>query len=112
MQNTYEVYRYIADGSTPLSELRRKKKKYKTEKLFSGTDYVLEIYLGVCITLAIIPFLLVFNAIFEGYIYRMLENIQELSNIAIGLTSIVVTMAVVIVVFDKNYYIVFSIKEV
>lgn len=97
---------------TPLGELCTKKKKYKVENLFSKTNYFCEIYLGVCITFAIIPFVVIFNAKFEEYIYRMLENIGELSNITMGLTSIAVTMAVVIVVFDKNYYIVFSIKEV
>lgn len=97
---------------TPLDELCKKKKKYKTEKLFSKTDYLSEIYLGTGITLAIVPFVLIFNAMFEGYIYRMFENIEELSDITIGLTSIAVTMAVVVVVFEKNYYIVFSIKEV
>lgn len=100
------------EEGTPFSELCRKNKKYKAENLFSKIDYFSEMYLGACVTLAIVPFVLLFNIRFENYIYRMFENIEELSNITIGLTSIAVTMAVVIVIFDKNYYIVFSIKEV
>lgn len=97
---------------TPLTELQRKRKSYKTQKLFWEVDYVNAVYMGIGITLVMISLLLIFNIIFEGYIYRMMENIQELSSISTGLTSIAVTMAVVIVVFDKNYYIVFSIKDV
>jgi len=97
---------------SPLEEFRAKNKFYKKEELYSNVDYFSEIYILVCITLAILPILALFNARYGVYICEMLDKIDVISNIVIGFTSIAVTMAVVIVLFDKRYYIVFSIQEV
>ena len=42
----------------------------------------------------------------------MIDKIEVVSNIVIGLTAITITMAVVVILFDKRYYIVFSIRDV
>ncbi|MFR5618099.1 MAG: hypothetical protein ACLTJ5_04370 [Clostridium sp.] len=43
---------------------------------------------------------------------EMIKKIEVVSTIVIGLTTIAIAMAVVIILFDKRYYIVFSIREV
>lgn len=96
----------------PLDDILNKKKFHKTEKIFSKIDYFSEIYLFICITLAIISFIAVLDVKYELYIYQMINNIGVVSSIVIGLTAIAITMAVVIILFDKRYYIVFSIREV
>lgn len=59
----------------PLDDILNKKKFHKTEKIFSKIDYFSEIYLFICITLAIIPFIAVLDVKYELYIYQMINNI-------------------------------------
>ena len=96
----------------PLEEFYNKKKFYKTEKIYSKIDYLSEIYLFICVTFAIIPFVVILDIRYEPYIYQMIKNIDVVSSVVIGLTTMAITMAVVIILFDKRYYIVFSIREV
>lgn len=42
----------------------------------------------------------------------MIKKIEVVCSVVIGLTTIAITMAVVIILFDKRYYIVFSIRDV
>lgn len=97
---------------SPVEEFCNKRKFYKTEKIYSKVDYLSEIYLFVCSTLAIIPIVALFNAKHESYIYEMIKKIEVVSNVLIGLTAIAITMAVVVILFDKRYYIVFSVRDV
>ncbi len=96
----------------PVEKLCNEKKFNKIEKIHSQVDYLSEIYLFVCVTLGIIPFVALFNAQYDLYIYEMIKRIDVVSSVVIGLTAIAVTMAVVVILFDKRYYIVFSIREV
>lgn len=97
---------------SPLEEIIGKKKNYRAKSIYVKYDYITEVILWLCVTLAGTPFLIILNARFEKYIYGMLDNIEVMSSIVIGLSAIVATMAVVVIVFDKKYYIVFTIKEV
>lgn len=100
------------DVATPIEEISDKKKCHKSEKLYSKVNYLSEAYFLGCITLGILPFLAKFNAQHDEYIYEMIKKLEVVSSIVIELTAIAITMAVVIIVFDKRYYIVFSIREV
>lgn len=97
---------------SPIEEFCDKKKFHKTEKIYSKVDYLSEIYLLTGATFATVPFVCFFNARYDAYIYEMIKKIEVVSSIVIGLTTIAITMAVVIILFDKRYYIVFSIREV
>ncbi len=97
---------------SPVEEFCDKKKFYKTEKIYSKVDSLSEILFFVCVTLAIIPFVVLINARYDSYINEMLKKIEVVSSGVIGLTAIAITMSVVIILFDKRYYIVFSIREV
>lgn len=97
---------------SPVDEFRNKTKFHKTEKLYSKVDYVSEAYLLYCITLAAVPLLILLNAKYNLYILKMIKKIDVVSSIVLGLTAIAITLAVVVIVFDKGYYIVFSIREV
>ena len=100
------------EALSPIEEFCDKKKFHKTEKIYAKVDYLSEIYLFLCVTLAIIPFVAIFNARYELYFYEMVKKVEVVSSVVIGLTTIAITMAVVIILFDKRYYIVFSIREV
>ncbi len=100
------------DVATPIEEFSDKKKYHRSEKLYSKVNYLSEIYYLGCITLGMLPFLAIFNSKYDSYIYEMIKKIEVVSSIVTGLTAIAITMAVVIIVFDKRYYIVFSIREV
>lgn len=97
---------------SPLGELIGNRKSYKTEAIFVGVDIFSKIYILIVTILALIPILAIINAKFEIYIYGMLDKITDINSIIIGLTTIVTAMSLVIVTFDKNYYLVFSIREV
>ncbi len=97
---------------SPIEEFDDSKKFHKTEKIYSKPDYFSVIYFFGCVTLAIIPFVFLFNVRYDSYIYEMIKKIEVVSSVVIGLTTIAITMAVVIILFDKSYYIVFSIREV
>lgn len=100
------------DVENPIEEFSDKKKCHKSEKLYSNVNYLSEAYFLGCIALAICPFLALFNKKYDSYIYEMIKKIEVASSIVTSLTAIAITMAVVIIVFDKRYYIVFSIREV
>lgn len=106
--NKYKKNEKIA----PLKEFSNKKKFDRIKNIYSRVDYVVEIYLFVGITLALFPLVALFNKKCYLYIYQVMIKIDAVCSIVIGLTGIVVTMAVVIVVFDKRYYVFFSIREV
>ena len=97
---------------SPVEEFCDKKKFHKSEKIYSKVDYLSEIYFFVCFTLGVIPFVALINAKYDSYIYEMIKKIDVVSSVVIGLTAIAITMAVVVILFDKRYYIVFSIREV
>ena len=97
---------------SPVEEFCDKKKFHKSEKIYSKVDYLSEIYFFVCFTLGVIPFAALFNVKYDLYIYEMIKKIEVVSSVVIGLTAIAITMAVVVILFDKRYYIVFSIREV
>ena len=61
----------------------------------------------MCVTLTIIPFVVLFNASYDSYIYEMIKKIDVVSTVEIGLTTIANTMAVDFILFDIRYYIVF-----
>lgn len=58
------------------------------------------------------PLMVIFNEKYLYYINNMIGKIEVWSNLSIGLTSFVITLSVFIVVFDKSYYLVFSIRDV
>lgn len=89
-----------------------KNKCHKSGNLYSKVSCLAEVYFFACITFSILPFLALFDIKYESYIYEMVKKIEVVGSSVIGLTAIAVTMSVMIIVFDKRYYIVFSIREV
>ena len=61
------------EALSPIEEFCDKKKFHKTEKIYAKVDYLSEIYLFLCVTLAIIPFVAIFNARYELYFYEMVK---------------------------------------
>ena len=100
------------DVVSPIEEFSDRTKYHKTEKIYSKVDYLSELYIFACVTLAFLPLIAILNAKYDSYIYQMMDKIEVISSIVIGLTTIAITMSVVVILFDKRYYIVFSIREV
>lgn len=100
------------DKDSILDELYVEKEPYKPEKLFYTTGIWGQIYFLIVATFAIIPAISGLNMKYAAYVARHIGDVEKINNIVIGLTSMAVTMAVVIIAIDKKYYIVFSIREV
>lgn len=66
----------------------------------------------VTMVLFILPLFFYVNLQHEGLILSLTESTDTICTMAIGLTTIVLTAAVVIVLFHKSYYLVFSISDV
>lgn len=84
----------------------------RLQSIYWKSDYGVmnEFAIGGALILFII--LAKINNIFIHYIGGMLDKIEVVTNITTGLTGFAFTMAVAILVFEKNYYIVFSIKDI
>lgn len=100
------------DRSTPIQEFWNSKKNYKAKGIYYEGNHVSKPYLFVCIILVLISLAAGLNVVYAPYIERMLGKIEVISSNVLGLTTLVVTMAVVMIVLDKKYYLVFSIQEV
>lgn len=89
-----------------------KRKHCRNESIYEKKEHIIAVFWICGITLGLIPLLMLFNAKYSSYIYRMIEKVETVGNIVVGLTTMAITMAVVIIVFDRKYYIVFSIRDV
>lgn len=85
---------------------------YHDKNLFPSEKNSYISILMLIIFIFMFPFICLSNDKFMSYIDGMMNKIEVISSMCIGLTSFVITLAVFAVVFDKKYYIVFSIKEV
>lgn len=97
---------------SPIEELCSRGKYYKSEGMYFWTDPLYEICIFLSTTLILFPIVISFERLFVSYIYEMLQKIEVVSSIVLGLTTITITMALVIVIFDKRYYIVFCVQDV
>lgn len=97
---------------SPTEELYNKGKSHKSKSIYSDREYFFDIYFFVSISLWGICLGSAINFLYGSYVYAVVNKIEVISSMAIGITTIAVTMAVVIILFDKKYYIVFTIQEV
>lgn len=106
------VKRKKYDRVEPLEEICNQRKFNKTEQIFRPNDYIGEIWGLFCLTIVSFPAIVLANVNNLGYIESAIENLDIVSGITLGITGIVSSIAVVIIVFDKKYYLCFSIREV
>lgn len=100
------------DKLSPADELYDKRKNHKLQKIFLRVDLFSEVYLFVCSIFACIPLVAIFNQKYYDYINGMIDKIEVVGSSVLGLTTIAVTLAVAVILFDRKYYIVFSIRDV
>lgn len=100
------------DKESALEELFTEKESYKLEKIYYTAGVWSKLYLLICVTLGIIPLVNWGTLKYASYIQRNLGKASEINCIVIGLTTMTITMAVIIIALDKRYYIFFSIREV
>lgn len=100
------------DKLSPVDELCDKRKNHKLQKIFLRVDLFSEVYLFVCSIFACIPLVAIFNQKYYTYINGMIDKIEVVGSSVLGLTTIAVTLSVAVILFDRKYYIVFSIRDV
>ena len=100
------------DKISPVDELCDKRKNHKLQKIFLRVDLFSEVYLLVCSILACIPFVTLFNQKHYAYINGIIDKIEVVGSSVLGITTIAVTLSVAGILFDRKYYIVFSIRDV
>ncbi len=105
-------FKYEKDKLSPVDELCDKRKNHKLQKIFLRVDLFSEVYLFVCSIFACIPFVTLFNQKHYTYINGMIDKIEVVGSSVLGLTTIAVTLSVAVILFDRKYYIVFSIRDV
>lgn len=84
----------------------------RLQSIYWKSDYSVMHEIAIAVALILFIVLAKINNIFIYYVGGMMENLETVTGIIIGLTGFAFSMAVAVLVFDKNYYIVFSIKDV
>lgn len=83
------------------------------KSIYRKNSYGYEIYNLAYISLILMLFLALLDSKYTTYIVtEILKNTDKIQNILASLTTLSVTMALVVVVFDKKYYILFSMSDV
>lgn len=84
----------------------------RLQSIYWKSDYSVMHEIAIAVALSLFIVLAKINNIFIYYVGGMMENLETVTGIIIGLTGFAFSMAVAVLVFDKNYYIVFSVKDV
>lgn len=96
----------------PLDEFSDKRKNHKIEKMFSQIDLFSKVYFFICLNLAMASVVASFNHKYYIHIPELINKIEIVGSNVLGLTTIAVTLSVAIILFDRRYYIVFSVRDV
>lgn len=80
----------------------------RLQSIYWKSDYSVMHEIAIAVALSLFIVLAKINNIFIYYVGGMMENLETVTGIIIGLTGFAFSMAVAVLVFDKNYYIVFS----
>lgn len=67
----------------------------------------------IFMTFLVVPFVITLDIRYDSYVKEVfLNRIDRISAILIGMTSIAMALVVFVVLFDKEYYLLFSIRDV
>ena len=92
-----------------MRDFRRKSKSaFLSQMLHRYTKWTLI----ATLVLFLVPAFLYLNLSHDSLVYALIDNTGTLCSMVIGLTTIVLTVSVVIVIFNQNYYLVFTITDV
>ena len=96
-----------------ITDWKHKKSIFKMKKVFRRVDQVSYIYSFICMNLVIgLTGVLTFNKICINQIPDLIKKIEVIGSTVLGLTTIAFTLSVAIILFDKKYYIIFSIRDI
>ena len=103
--------RYLS-SSAFTKDIRSMRQRSAMETLREGLRHFFGLA-GVFTAAAVVfPPFLVLNVRHNAILTTLQENVGTLCSMVIGLTTIVLTVSVVIILFHKNYYLVFTISDV
>ena len=89
-----------------------KRKNSAAEKIFTHIHIGVEAYCFICALLIIIPVAVLFNLKYYSYINKLAERIDVVGSSVFSFTALAVGLLMVVIVFDKKYYLVFSMCDV
>lgn len=98
--------------TSPREELTSNKKYHSPQNIYYGLDPLTAAAAFACMGLLLLPCIARFDKNYSFIVESLLANHSLVATVVIGLTSITITLSVMVAVFDKGYYIVFSIHEV
>lgn len=84
----------------------------KNGVIYEKKDYLSFVLSYLLIGLFIIPVIAIIDAHYITVIEKMLLKIEVIGSTVIGITTMAITLSVAIALFNKSYYIVFSIRDV
>lgn len=106
------VWHMKKDNSLFFENLWDKRKNYNAEKIFSNAHIFTEGYCLMCITLIVIPIVVFFNLKYYSYINKLAKKVDIVGNSIFDFTAMTIGLLMVAIVFDKKYYLVFSMRDV
>lgn len=101
-----------SDKTIPIKEIENSRKYSRARYIYGEPNKLFIGYILACIIWTMTILLAKINVREEAFINGMILNIETFSSISIGLTAIITTITVVIVAFDKKYYLTFTTKDV
>lgn len=93
-------------------DLKNRNQFCRKANLYERRDYVTEILIYASVLCILILVVLEFDTQNICYVKKLANKIESIENIGIGLTTLVVTLSIFIVTFEKRYYLVFSIRDI
>ena len=93
-------------------EVRAWKRDSKTEYFFHTWNRMKKVYQKITLVLVTVVVVLVLNYFYDQTYENILANASDICDRVIGITTIAVTVSAVVILFNKKYYLVFSIQEV
>lgn len=108
----YAAYSKKNNALNPWSKLIQKNRQVIGKQIFKDTLKGQYLFLFLYLGIALFVLLAFFNVRYEPYIMGIKDEMDVFMEAAFGITTIVITMAVVLISVDKEYYLIFSVRDI
>ena len=103
---------WFKNGAESAREIRAWKRDSRTEFIFHMLNRVKKTYQHLTLVLVTILVLMILYRLYDKTGEMVCSNADTICNMILSLTIIALTVAVVVILLNKNYYLTFSIQEV
>lgn len=98
-------YKAISEYSIP-------SKLYKRVNIYNSHNNKNLLIIGMPVIIFLLLLINIINLNYSYYIISIVTNMDYILNIVLGLTSVVCTVSIAFLVFDKKYYLTFSMQNI